>query len=208
MQKTLPFIEYMMDVYGKKVYTGDLRSPLHIFYDEIRNCRKCALAETRKHLVFGAGDPDADILFVGEAPGQQEDLKGVPFVGRAGKLLDRVLGEIGIFREDIFIANVLKCRPPQNRDPLPEEIARCEPYLHRQIELIKPKVIIALGRIAANTLLRESNSLKSMRGRTYRYHETDLRVTYHPAAILRNMNMYDLLKGDLKAAKRIVEERS
>jgi DNA polymerase len=204
MQEKIPFIEYMKDVYGNEVFTGDLRSPLGKFYEEIRDCQKCALAKTRHHLVFGAGDPHADILFVGEAPGQQEDLSGVPFVGKAGKLLDKILAETGIPRNEVFIANVLKCRPPQNRDPLPEEIAACEPYLHRQIELIEPKVIVALGRIAANTLLRASNSLKSMRGKVYRYHGTDLRVTYHPAAILRNMNMYELLKDDLKEAKRSI----
>jgi DNA polymerase len=197
MQEKIPFIEYMKDVYGREVLAGDLRSPLNTFYEEIRDCQKCALGRTRQHLVFGAGNPEADILFVGEAPGEQEDLSGIPFVGRAGKLLDNILQEIGISREDVFIANVLKCRPPENRDPLPEEIAFCEPHLHRQIELIRPRVIVALGRIAANTLLRESNSLKDMRGRTYRYHDTDLRVTYHPAAILRNMSMLDLLKGDL-----------
>lgn len=197
MQEKIPFIEYMRDVYGREVLTGKISMPLNDFYREIKDCRQCSLAQTRRHLVFGAGNPEADILFVGEAPGEQEDLSGIPFVGRAGKLLDSVLLEIGISREDVFIANVLKCRPPGNRDPLPDEIALCEPLLHRQIELIKPRVIVALGRIAANTLLRESNSLKDMRGRTYRYHNTDLRVTYHPAAILRNMGMLDLLKGDL-----------
>ncbi len=197
MQEKIHFIEYMKDVYGRELIGGALRTPLDDYYDEIRNCRKCALAETRHHLVFGAGNPQADILFIGEAPGEQEDLSGIPFVGRAGKLLDSVLQEIGISRGDVFIANVLKCRPPANRDPLPEEIALCEPYLHRQIDLIKPRVIVALGRIAANTLLRESNALKDMRGITYRYHGTDLRVTYHPAAILRNMGMLDLLKDDL-----------
>jgi uracil-DNA glycosylase len=204
MQEKIPFIEYMKDVYGREVLTGDLRTPLDAFYEEIRDCQKCGLSKTRHHLVFGAGNPQADLMFVGEAPGQQEDLSGIPFVGRAGKLLDRVLQEIGLSREDIFIANVLKCRPPGNRDPLPEEIALCEPYLHRQIEVIKPKVIVALGRIAGNTLLRESNALKDMRGRTYRYHDTDLRVTYHPAAILRNMGMLDLLKNDLKEAIRTI----
>lgn len=204
MQEKISFIEYMRDVYGREVLTGDLRSPLDLFYEEIRDCQKCALGKTRHHLVFGAGNPHADLMFVGEAPGEQEDLSGIPFVGRAGKLLDKVLQEIGLSREDIFIANVLKCRPPGNRDPLPEEIALCEPYLHRQIELIKPRVIVALGRIAGNTLLRESNALKDMRGRTYSYHDTDLRVTYHPAAILRNMGMYDLLKGDLEAVLGIM----
>ncbi|MCK4812929.1 MAG: uracil-DNA glycosylase [Candidatus Marinimicrobia bacterium] len=200
MQNKIPFLEYMKDVYGNKVLSGDLSTPLDDLYDEIHECQKCPLGATRHHLVFGQGDPEANIMFVGEAPGEQEDLSGVPFVGRAGKLLDKLLNEIGISREEVFIANVLKCRPPQNRDPLPEEIELCEKYLHRQIELIKPKVIIALGRIAANTLLRESNSLKSMRGIIYRYHDVDLIVTYHPAAILRNMGMLDLLKGDLQAA--------
>ena len=148
--------------------------------------------------MFGAGNPDADIMFVGEAPGEQEDKLGVPFIGRVGKLLDRVLEEVGLSRKDIFIGNVLKCRPPKNRDPLPDEIALCEHYLHRQIELIKPNVIVALGRISANTLLRQQNALKDMRGISYNYHNTELRVTYHPAAILRNMGMYDLLKDDME----------
>jgi DNA polymerase len=202
MQQKIPFIEYMKDVYGDTLLRCDRRSPLTDLYEEIRDCRQCALSETRKHLVFGAGNPNANIMFIGEAPGEQEDLKGVPFVGRAGKLLDDVLREIGISREDVFIANVLKCRPPGNRDPLPAEIEVCEKHLHRQIELIHPTVIVALGRIAANTLLRESNQLKNMRGITYRYHDTDLRVTYHPAAILRNMGMLDLLRDDLREIAR------
>ncbi|MBW6458434.1 MAG: uracil-DNA glycosylase [FCB group bacterium] len=202
MHEKIPFIEYMKDVYGNNVLQAEPQSPLEAFRKAIRDCRECSLAETRHHLVFGAGNPDADILFVGEAPGEQEDLSGIPFVGRAGKLLDSILQEIGIRREDVFIANVLKCRPPGNRDPLPQEIEVCEKHLHRQIELIKPKVIVALGRIAANTLLRQSYALKDMRGITYRYHDTDLRVTYHPAAILRNMGMLDLLKNDLLEISR------
>ncbi len=197
MQEKLPFLEYMRDVYGREIFSSPKKHPLEDYYKEIHTCQKCELGKTRNHFVFGAGNPDADILFVGEAPGEQEDKTGVPFIGRAGKLLDKVLLETGLSRKDIFITNVLKCRPPRNRDPLPEEIALCEKYLHRQIELIKPNVIVALGRIAANTLLRESNALKNMRGITYNYQNTDLRVTYHPAAILRNMGMYDLLKGDM-----------
>jgi len=197
MQEKIPFLEYMRDVYGREIFSKAKKHPLEAYYEEIHTCQKCELGKTRNHFVFGAGNPDADIMFVGEAPGEQEDKTGVPFVGRAGKLLDRVLNEVGLSREDIFIGNVLKCRPPQNRDPLPEEIALCENYLHKQIELIKPNVIVALGRIAANTLLRQQNALKDMRGTTYNYHNTDLRVTYHPAAILRNMGMYDLLKHDM-----------
>ncbi|MCD6336763.1 MAG: uracil-DNA glycosylase [Candidatus Marinimicrobia bacterium] len=197
MQEKLPFLEYMRDVYGREIFSSPKKHPLEDYYEEIHTCQKCALAKTRNYFVFGAGNPDADILFVGEAPGEQEDKTGVPFIGRAGKLLDKVLLETGLSRKDIFITNVLKCRPPKNRDPLPEEIAMCENYLHHQIKLIKPNVIVALGRIAANTLLRESNALKDMRGIIYSYQNTDLRVTYHPAAILRNMGMYDLLKGDM-----------
>lgn len=198
MQEKLPFLEYMRDVYGREIFSSPKKHPLWDYDEEINTCLKCELGKTRNHFVFGAGNPDADIMFIGEAPGEQEDKLGVPFIGRAGKLLDRVLNEVGLSREDIFIGNVLKCRPPKNRDPLPEEIALCENYLHKQIELIKPNVIVALGRIAANTLLRESFALKDMRGTTFNYQNTPLRVTYHPAAILRNMGMYDLLKGDME----------
>ena len=198
MQEKLPFLEYMRDVYGRQIFSSPQKHPLWDYYEEISSCLKCELGNTRNNFVFGAGNPDADIMFVGEAPGEQEDKLGIPFIGRAGKLLDRVLDEVGLSRKDVFIANVLKCRPPKNRDPLPEEIALCENYLHRQIELINPNVIVALGRISANTLLRQQNALKDMRGITYNYHNTDLRVTYHPAAILRNMGMYDLLKGDMR----------
>jgi uracil-DNA glycosylase len=198
MQEKLPFLEYMRDVSGREIFSSQKEHPLIAYFEEIHTCQKCELGKTRTRFVFGGGNPNADILFVGEAPGEQEDKTGVPFVGRAGKLLDKILVEVGISREDVFIANVLKCRPPKNRDPLPEEIVLCENYLHRQIELIKPNVIVALGRIAANTLLRESNALKDMRGITYSYHNTDLRVVYHPAAILRNMSRYDLLKGDME----------
>lgn len=198
MQEKLPFLEYMRDVYGREIIASEKKHPLEDYFEEIYTCQKCELGKTRMHFVFGAGNPNANIMFVGEAPGEQEDKTGMPFVGRAGKLLDKILQEIGLSRQDVFIANVLKCRPPKNRDPLPEEIALCENYLHRQIELIKPNVIVALGRISANTLLRESNALKDMRGITYKYHNTDLRVTYHPAAILRNMGMYGLLHNDLE----------
>lgn len=174
------------------------KDALDKFYDKIHSCTLCELSESRTNFVFGSGRHDADIMFVGEAPGANEDKEGIPFVGRAGKLLDRILDELSLGRQDVFIANVLKCRPPKNRDPKPEEIRLCEPYLHEQIRLIQPKVIVALGRIAANTLLNEKFALKDMRGRTFKYQNVDLRVVYHPAAILRNMNLYDTLKGDLQ----------
>ncbi len=128
-------------------------------------------------------------MFVGEAPGYREDKQGEPFVGRAGKLLDKILAAINLSREEVFIANVLKCRPPENRDPNMEEIEACEPYLVEQIKLVRPKAIIALGRIAGNTLLKTSMSLRDLRGKTWNYHDTELLVTYHPAALLRNQEL-------------------
>jgi len=158
------------------------------FHGSIENCQKCALGATRTKFVFGVGNPNADLMFVGEAPGEKEDLEGVPFVGRAGKLLDDILKAIDLSREDVYIANVLKCRPPNNRDPKRDEIELCEPYLLKQIELIKPKLLVALGRISATTLLRTKDSLTAMRGQVFDYHGTDMVVTYHPAALLRNPN--------------------
>ncbi len=151
-------------------------------------CTACSLEKTRTQVVFGVGNRHADILFVGEAPGAQEDKQGEPFVGRAGQLLNSMLAAIQLKREDIYIANILKCRPPNNRDPQPEEVALCTPFLTRQIQLIQPKIIVALGRIAAHFLLNTDTPLGKMRGQTYTY--TDLAipliVTYHPAYLLRS----------------------
>ena len=152
-------------------------------------CKECNLGETRKNFVYGIGDPNADLMLVGEAPGKDEDLKGEPFVGRAGKLLDKILLAINKKRgEGVYIANVLKCRPPNNRDPLPSEVNKCEPYLLKQIKIVKPKLIVALGRIAGKTLLKIDKPLKEMRGKIHSYNGTPLIVTYHPAALLRNPN--------------------
>jgi DNA polymerase len=169
----------------------------------IQDCKRCPLGKTRTKLVFGDGDPHADIMFVGEAPGRDEDLQGKPFVGRAGKLLNKMLEEIGLKREDVYIANILKSRPPDNRDPQPEEAEACEPYLHKQIELIQPKLICSLGRIAAQTLLRTRMPLKEMRGRWFEYRGAKFMVTYHPAAILRSMDNYSQGIEDLR---RLVNE--
>ncbi len=162
---------------------------LSSFYEQIRHCEQCSLGKTRTNFVFGDGNENADLVFVGEAPGKQEDLLGIPFVGRAGKLLDRILEAINLKRSDIFICNVLKCRPPNNRDPLAGEIEQCEPYLQTQLEMINPKVIITLGRVAAKTLLHLDLPLGQMRNNTYLYHGIDTVVTYHPAALLRNPNL-------------------
>jgi len=158
----------------------------------IKNCTKCSLAKTRTNLVFGAGNPDAEIMIIGEAPGADEDIQGKPFVGRAGQLLTDILKAIEFSRDDVFICNVLKCRPPGNRNPQPEEISKCRPYLNKQISIIKPKLILALGTFAAQTLLNTKEPLGKLRGKFFEYFNEGnlilLLVTYHPAALLRNPN--------------------
>ena len=161
---------------------------LESFHTSICQCQKCPLGNKRTKFVFGVGNPHADIVFVGEAPGEQEDLIGEPFVGRAGKLLDKILEAIDLTREDIYICNVLKCRPPRNRDPLPDEVSLCEPYLKTQLSMINPKLIVALGRVSACTILKTKEPLKNLRNRMFQYEGIDLLVTYHPAALLRNPN--------------------
>ncbi|HEY6952036.1 MAG TPA: uracil-DNA glycosylase [Bacteroidota bacterium] len=154
----------------------------------ICTCLKCPLGKTRTNFVFGVGNPHADVVVVGEAPGADEDAQGEPFVGRAGQLLNKILDAIQFKREEVFICNILKCRPPNNRDPLPEEIDLCEPYLWKQLEIIKPKMILCLGRIAGQSLLKTNDTLTSLRGKFFDYRGISLMVTYHPAALLRNPN--------------------
>lgn len=168
-------------------------------------CVRCPLHETRRNAVFGEGDPDADVLCVGEAPGAREDETGRPFVGRAGELLDRLLLAVGFRREEVYICNVLKSRPPQNRDPRAEEIEACSPYLLRQIELVDPAVIVAFGSFAARTLLDVRSSLGSLRGRPHAYGGYPVVVTYHPAALLRNPRWTRPAWDDLQLVRRILE---
>jgi len=164
----------------------------------INSCMRCPLGKSRTKFVFGVGNPDADIMFVGEAPGRDEDMRGEPFVGRAGKLLDKMMAEVGLSRQDVYIANILKCRPPNNRDPEPSEAEECEPYLLAQIKLIKPKVICCLGRISAQRLLKTTATLGSMRQKQYDFHGVILMVTYHPAAILRSNSHMPFALDDLR----------
>ena len=179
------------------------------FGKSISTCQKCNLGQHRNKFVFGVGDPHADLMLVGEAPGKEEDLKGEPFVGRAGKLLDKILSAIKMSRhKNVYICNVLKCRPPQNRDPLPDEVEKCEPYLLHQIDLIKPKLIVALGRISGTTLLRVDDTLKSMRGRLHDYHGTPLLVTYHPAALLRNSNLKTYAWEDFQFIRDFINKKN
>ncbi len=154
----------------------------------ICECQACGLGATRTRFVFGTGNAAADIVLVGEAPGGDEDRAGEPFVGRAGQLLNKILEAIDLRRDDVYICNIIKCRPPENRDPLPAEVAQCEPYLHAQLRIVRPKIMLALGRIAAQTLLRTNASLTKLRADVHRYEGIPLMVTYHPAALLRNPN--------------------
>ncbi len=174
-----------------KTLDNDNAQDLHSL-DEVKKkvaaCTLCALHKTRTNTVFGVGNEKAQALFIGEAPGANEDLKGEPFVGRAGMLLNAMLKSIRLDRTDIYIANILKCRPPNNRDPLPEEVKLCTPYLQKQIDLIQPKILIAVGRIAAQFLLNTTESMSKLRGNTYQYgpQKIPLLVTYHPAYLLRS----------------------
>lgn len=152
----------------------------------LSDCRRCGLSEQRRHVVFGAGDPAADLVLVGEAPGRAEDEQGMPFVGEAGRLLERILFAMGRSRESVYICNVIKCRPPNNRDPRPEEIATCEPFLREQLRLIRPQLIVALGRFAAQTLLDTRTPIGRLRGEWHEYAGIPLMPTFHPAYLLRN----------------------
>ena len=176
---------------------------------EVASCTQCSLHKTRTQTVFGVGDQNAEWMMVGEAPGAEEDRLGDPFVGQAGKLLDNMLAALGLSREkNVYIANVLKCRPPGNRDPEPEEAAKCSPYLVRQIALIKPKLIVAMGRHAAQTLLGTDTSIAKMRGRVFQYAGVPLIVTYHPAYLLRNLPDKAKAWEDLLFAKRTLAKQA
>jgi DNA polymerase len=176
------------------------------FNGQISGCLKCGLGHTRTKFVFGVGNPHATLMFVGEAPGADEDAQGEPFVGRAGQLLNKILAAINMNREDVYICNILKCRPPNNRTPLPEEVELCIPYLKKQIALIKPKLIVCLGLTAAQNILQINDSLTKLRGRTLQFEGTPLRVTYHPAALLRNPNWKQPTWEDFQAIQKLHAE--
>jgi DNA polymerase len=163
----------------KELTLGDVKK-------ELGDCQRCSLGRVRTNIVFGEGNPKAEIVFVGEAPGGDEDIQGRPFVGRAGQLLTRIIAAMGLKRDDVYICNILKCRPPGNRNPRPEEIAACEPFLIRQLEAINPRVICALGTVAARTLLKTDVPITVLRGKFHSYHGIQLMPTYHPAYLLRN----------------------
>jgi uracil-DNA glycosylase family 4 len=165
---------------------GDKPSALKAIREDIGDCTRCRLHKGRTNLVFGVGNVNADLMFVGEGPGADEDAQGEPFVGRAGQLLNNMIAAMGIKRADVYIANVVKCRPPGNRTPEKDECDTCSPFLMRQIDVIKPKVIVALGAVAAKNLLAVNDSMANLRGRWYDFRDTKLLVTYHPAYLLRD----------------------
>jgi uracil-DNA glycosylase len=167
-----------------------------------QRCTDCLLHRGRTHVVFGVGNPQAELMFVGEAPGRDEDLQGEPFVGRAGQLLTRIIEAMGMKRQDVYIANVIKCRPPNNRNPEADEIARCEPYLIRQIALVKPRMIVALGTFAAQTLLQTKLPISQLRGRFHTYQGVRVRPTFHPAFLLRNPERKRAVWEDMQAVQR------
>jgi uracil-DNA glycosylase len=177
--------------------------------DDIGDCRRCKLHSGRTHVVFGIGNPTARLMFVGEGPGRDEDLKGEPFVGRAGQLLTDIITKgMGLRREDVYIANVVKCRPPQNRNPEPDEVASCEPFLKKQIELIRPEIIVALGKFAVQTLLQSKVPITRLRGNWHTYMGIKLMPTFHPAYLLRNPADKKLVWEDIKKVMKEMESEN
>ncbi len=173
---------------------------------DIGDCTRCKLHRLgRRQIVFGVGNPEADLMFVGEAPGRDEDEQGVPFVGRAGQLLTKIIEAIGLKREDVYIANVIKCRPPENRNPEPDEVETCEPFLFQQIDTIKPTVIVALGTFAARALLRTLDPISRLRGRVYDYRGAKLIPTFHPAYLLRNPSSKREVWEDMKVVRELLK---
>jgi DNA polymerase len=174
---------------------------------DIGDCTRCKLhALGRRQIVFGVGNPSADLMFVGEAPGADEDVQGIPFVGRAGQLLTKIIEAISLRREDVYIANVIKCRPPENRNPDPDEVETCEPFLFQQIDAVRPRVIVALGTFAAKTLLKTTDSISRLRGRVFEYRGAKLIPTFHPAFLLRSPDRKRDVWEDMKKVRALLQQ--
>lgn len=198
-ERTPPTEEMTMHAWETAATLDDL-------HHQIKGCEQCALGFTRTNFVFGSGNPDADVMVIGEAPGADEDAQGLPFVGRAGQLLTKILEAIDLPRDQVYICNILKCRPPNNRKPLVTETDECEPYLWKQIELVRPRYILALGLTAANTLLKNKESMTALRGRIHDYHGIATIVTYHPAALLRNPEWKKHTWDDVRKLQALLRE--
>ncbi len=188
------------------------RSPdeaLQAIRTEIGDCTRCKLHKLgRRQIVFGVGNPSADLMFVGEAPGADEDVQGIPFVGRAGQLLTKIIEAIGLRRDEVYIANVIKCRPPENRNPEPDEVDTCEPFLFQQIDSVQPKVIVALGTFAAKALLKTQDPISRLRGRAFEYRGATLIPTFHPAFLLRSPDRKRDVWEDMKKVRALLQEPS
>jgi len=209
-EKIIDILEFYKEIgvdYVRKLNITDKKSLLEEMANRVVLCKKCELNKTRTNPVFGDGNINADIMFVGEAPGKDEDLQGKPFVGRAGKLFNEILKDIGLKREDVYIANCLKCRPPANRDPKPEELIACFDYLKEQIKIIKPGVIGTLGRYSTYQLTSQKGALGTLRGRVFSYGSVKIVPLYHPAYLLRNPNAIDIFTNDLKMIKEIAKKQ-
>lgn len=177
----------------------DTKQTLESIREELGDCKRCKLHKTRTNIVFGVGNPNAGLVFVGEGPGEDEDLQAEPFVGRAGQLLTKIIKAMGLNREDVYICNVVKCRPPENRNPEPDEIAACRPFMEKQIDAIRPKVIVALGTHAAQTLLNTDKKITALRGKFHRYRDSiQLMPTFHPSYLLRNESKKKEVWEDMK----------
>jgi uracil-DNA glycosylase family 4 len=211
------YLEYQAETYGPDLMTESecgvsgvrpaAKPALDDLRQDIQNCNRCGLAKTRTHFVFGVGNPEANLMLIGEAPGEEEDRRGEPFVGAAGQLLDKILAAIGFDRAEVYIGNILKCRPPGNRDPLPEEVESCLPYLNRQIEMIGPKLILGLGRIAAQNLLGTQAPLSRLRGELHSLNGIPMMVTFHPAALLRNPEWKRPVWEDVQRLRKLYDQR-
>lgn len=196
-----PFSAVAVDLPAEQVLTA--------IREDIGDCMRCKLCRAgRHHIVFGVGHPQAELMFVGEAPGRDEDLQGIPFVGRAGQKLTQIIQAIGLKREDVYIANVIKCRPPENRNPEPDEVDTCEQFLFRQVDAIRPKVIVALGTFAARSLLKTTDPISRLRGRVYDYRGALLVPTFHPAFLLRNPSCRREVWEDMKKVRALLKGES
>jgi uracil-DNA glycosylase family 4 len=218
LTRSLNYLEYQAEIYGPDLTleTSGLHAPgpsssakpaLEDLARDIRACSACGLAKTRTQPVFGSGDPGAKLMLIGEAPGEEEDRRGEPFVGAAGQLLDKILASVGFERSEVFIANILKCRPPGNRDPLPDEAASCIKHLMKQIESIGPSLILALGRIAGQNLLGTQTPLNRLRTDSHSFQGIPVMVTYHPAALLRNPEWKRPVWEDMQRLRRLYDQR-
>jgi DNA polymerase len=203
-----PAVEGVLAVPGSRLPAPDLVDSLDVIREDIgpacTRCKLCTLG--RSQIVFGVGNPKARLMFVGEAPGEEEDKRGEPFVGRAGQLLTKIIEAIGLTREQVYIANIIKCRPPNNRNPEPDEIAECEPFLFRQVDVIKPKVIVPLGKFAAQSLLKTSDPITRLRGQLFKYRGAACIPTFHPAYLLRNPSSKREVWEDMKKVRAILQD--